>query len=203
MIFSVLVMAAYFVLFAMVHSLLADPRFKSWAEKASGIDFDRWQRLAYNLLALSMMLPFLYILVFLPDRTQYIIPAPWSWLMAGGQLLAAALLLLTLRQTGVSYFLGLSQLRSASAPTGGKGGLVKDGFYCHIRNPLFFFSALFLWLTPTMTENLLAFNILATIYFYLGARHEERSLQEEFGQEYEEYRKAVPMILPRLKCKGK
>ena len=196
-------MVAYFVLFAIVHSLLADPRFKRWAEKASGIAFERWQRLAYNLLALSMMLPFLLIMIFLPDRTQYIIPAPWGWLMAGGQLLAAALLLLTLRQTGVSYFLGLSQLRSASAPTGGKGGLVKDGFYCHIRNPLFFFSAIFLWLSPLMTENLLAFNILATIYFYLGARHEERSLQEEFGREYEDYKESVPMFLPRLWCPSK
>ncbi len=203
MIFSVLFMGAYFVLFAMVHSFLADPRFKSWAEKAPGIAFDRWQRLAYNLLALSMMLPFLVIMIFLPDRILYSIPAPWKWLMAGGQLLAAVLLLLTLRQTGVSYFLGLSQLRGASTPTGERGGLVKDGIYCHIRNPLFFFSALFLWLTPTMTENLLAFNILATIYFYLGARHEERSLQEEFGQEYEDYRKTVPMFLPRLRCKGK
>jgi len=104
--------------------------------------------------------------------------------MAGGQLLAALALLLTLRQTGVSYFLGLSQLLGASEAASTEGGLVTDGFYCHIRNPLFFFSALFLWLTPLMTENLLAFNILATIYFYLGARHEERSLKEEFGREY-------------------
>ena len=51
-----------------------------------------------------------------------------------------------------------------------------------------------------MTENLLAFNILATIYFYIGARHEERSLREEFGQDYEDYQKRVPMFLPRLKC---
>jgi protein-S-isoprenylcysteine O-methyltransferase Ste14 len=200
MISSVLVMAAYFVFFAIVHSFLADPRFKSRAKKVFGETFDRWQRLAYNLLALFMMLPFLLIMIFLPDRTQYIIPAPWSWLMAGGQLLAAALLLLTLRQTGVYYFLGLSQLQGASALTGGKGGLVKDGFYCHIRNPLFFFSAVFLWLSPIMTENLLAFNILAMIYFYLGARHEERYLQEEFGQEYEDYKESVPMFLPRLWC---
>jgi protein-S-isoprenylcysteine O-methyltransferase Ste14 len=49
-----------------------------------------------------------------------------------------------------------------------------------------------------MTLNLLTFNILATIYFYIGARHEERSLAEEYGQEYENYRKHVPMFLPRL-----
>jgi methanethiol S-methyltransferase len=77
---------------------------------------------------------------------------------------------------------------------------VTSGFYCHIRNPLFFFATLFLWLSPIRTLNLLAFNILATIYFYLGARHEERSLQEEFGREYEKYRNAVPMFFPRCRC---
>ena len=74
-------MGAYFVLFAIVHSFLADPRFKSRARKALGKAFDRWQRLAYNLLALLMMLPFLFIMIFLPDRILYIVPAPWSWLM--------------------------------------------------------------------------------------------------------------------------
>ena len=203
MISSTIIMGAYFVLFAVVHSLLADPRFKSRAKKAIGNSFDRWQRLAYNLLALLMMLPFLNILIFLPDRILYSIPAPWRWLMLVAQLLAAVVLLQTILRTGVSYFLGLSQLQGASGTASGEGGLVTDGFYCHIRNPLFFFSAVFLWLSPLMTENLLAFNILATIYFYLGARHEERSLKEEFGEEYEEYRNAVPMFLPRLWCRGK
>jgi protein-S-isoprenylcysteine O-methyltransferase Ste14 len=80
---------------------------------------------------------------------------------------------------------------------------VTDGFYCHLRNPLFFFAALFLWLSPVMTESLLTFNILATVYFYLGARHEEGSLYEEFQDEYEWYRKAVPMFLLRLRCRKK
>jgi protein-S-isoprenylcysteine O-methyltransferase Ste14 len=200
MISSVLVMSVYFVFFAILHSLLADPRFKSRARKALGNDFDRWQRLAYVFLALLMVLPFLYLLIFLPDRILYIISAPWNRLMAAGQLLAALALLLTLHQTGVSYFLGLTQLRGAKAPAGGEGKLVTDGFYCHIRNPLFFFAAVLLWLSPIMTENLLAFNILAMIYFYLGARHEERSLREEFGTEYEQYKKAVPMFLPGFNC---
>jgi len=80
----------------------------------------------------------------------------------------------------------------------GAGKLVTTGFYCHIRNPLFFFGAVFLWLFPFMTVNLLAFNILSTLYFYLGALHEEKSLREEFGKEYEEYRRKVPMFLPRI-----
>jgi protein-S-isoprenylcysteine O-methyltransferase Ste14 len=196
MISGVEAVAAYFAFFAIMHSILADPRFKTWAGKAFGDAFDRWQRLAYTVLALIMILPFFYIFVYLSDRILYIIPWPGSGLMAACQALAAIALLATLRQTGISYFLGLEQLKS----TGAAGGLVKGGFYCHLRNPLFFFAALFLWLSPIMTLNLLAFNILATVYFYIGALHEEQSLYEEFGPLYEDYKKRVPMFLPRLKC---
>ena len=193
---GVLALTVYFVFFALVHSLLADPRFKNWARRFSGETFDRWHRLTYTILSLLMMLPFIFIMSFMPDEILYVIPKPLDLLMATGQALAALALLATLRQTGISYFLGVAQLRGRLL----EGGLVTDGFYCYLRNPLFFFGTVFLWLSPVMTMNLLAFNILATIYFYIGARHEERSLKEEFGQEYEDYRKRVPMFLPQLKC---
>ncbi len=195
MISNLLALAAYFVLFAAVHSILADPRFKRWLRQRSPGSGRRY-RLAYVVLALAMVLPFLYILFLLPDRVLYVVPAPWSWAMAVGQILSALALFGALRQTGVFYFFGLVQLRGETEA----GELVTDGFYCHLRNPLFFFGAAFLWLSPIMTLNLLAFNLLATAYFYAGARHEERSLREEFGREYEEYRKRVPMFLPRLRC---
>jgi len=189
-------MAAYFAFFAIMHSILADPRFKGRAQKAFGDVFDRWQRLAYTVLSLIMILPFIYIFVSLQDRILYIVSWPGMGLMAACQALAAIALLAALRQTGITYFLGLEQIKRASA----SGELVTSGFYCHHRNPLFFFAALFLWLSPIMTLNLLAFNILATVYFYIGALHEERSLMAEFGPEYEAYKKRVPMFLPRLKC---
>ncbi|NPV62367.1 MAG: isoprenylcysteine carboxylmethyltransferase family protein [Methanotrichaceae archaeon] len=194
---SVLALTGYFVFFAAVHSLLADLRFKNWARRSLGKSFDRFARLAFVILALIMVLPFIYILIFMPTRRLYLVSYPWSLAMAGFQILAALALLEALRQTGAFTFLGLSQLRGTSE----KRRLVTDGFYCHLRNPLFLFGALFLWLSPAMTASLLAFNILATAYFYLGARHEERSLREEFGPEYEEYRRSVPMFLPRLKCR--
>ncbi|MDD4652895.1 MAG: isoprenylcysteine carboxylmethyltransferase family protein [Methanothrix sp.] len=202
MLSSAIFMVVYFIFFAAVHSFLADPRSKSRGKKALDKAFDLWQRLVYNLLALLMVFPFLFILAFMPDKTIYIIPAPWSWLMACIQLLAAIALLVTLRQTGIFFFMGLSQLQDQdSRPNRGKQ-LVTGGFYGCIRNPLFFFAAIFLWSSPIMTENLLAFNILATVYFYIGARHEERSLKDEFGPVYEDYRKNVPMFLPRLRCSG-
>ena len=195
---SILVMVLYFAFFGLVHSFLADPRVKRHARSLLGEAFDRWSRLAFTLLALVMVIPFFYVLLFMPNKTLYVIAWPWRALLAAGQVLAALALLSALRQTGISYFLGLAQPGRSKA--GKENHLVTDGFYCHLRNPLFFFGALFLWLSPVMTENLLAFNILATIYFYIGARHEERSLREEFGQDYEDYQKRVPMFLPRLKC---
>ena len=192
-----LAMAAYFLVFASVHSLLADPRFKRWAKERAGSGFDRWERLAFNLLALILLLPFIFILLSLPDEVIYIAPWPAFGLMAAAQLLSAAMLLVTLFQTGVLDFLGLEGLLRP----GGEKILVTSGFYCHLRNPLFLFAILFLWTSPIMTMNLLTFNIMATFYFYLGALHEERSLKEEFGKAYEEYRLRVPMFLPRFRCK--
>jgi len=94
--------------------------------------------------------------------------------------------------------LGLSQIGNRGR-TDDVNGLVTTGFYSRTRNPLFLFAAIILWLTPIMTESLLAFNILATFYFYLGALHEERSLKAEYGAAYEEYKSRVPMFLPRLR----
>ena len=196
--------AAYFILFAVVHSLLADPRFKSRARAALGEGYNHWQRPGYNLLAIFMMLPFISILIFLPGRIVYSVPPSWSWAMMAGQVLAAGAALVALRSTGVSSFLGLDRLQrmkdgSIGQMDGRGGGLVRDGFYSRVRHPLYVFSILFLWLAPIMTESLLTFNISATIYFVLAARHEERSLAMEFGGEYEEYRRSVPMLLPRLR----
>lgn len=192
-----LIMAAYFIFFAAVHSLLADPSPKRMARGFFGAAADRWYRIAFTVLALIMVLPFFYILLFWPGRVLYSIPPPGRWLMIAGQALAALGLLLATMQTRITQFLGLAQLQGRTE----EGGLVRSGLYCHLRNPQFFFGIIFLWLFSTMTLRLLVFNLLATIYFYLGARHEERSLIELFGKEYEEYRRTVPMFIPRLKCK--
>lgn len=190
-------MAAYFPFFAIVHSLLADPGFKRRAKRMIGSRFYRWYRLAFTLFALIMIVPFLYILIDLPDKTIYIASWPAYELLAACQVLAAVMLRATLYQTGILYFLGLTGLtHQENEPV-----LVTDGIYCLVRNPLFLFATLFLWTSPIMTLNLLAFNIMATLYFYLGARHEEKSLKEEFGDLYEDYQQKVPMLLPQLQCR--
>jgi protein-S-isoprenylcysteine O-methyltransferase Ste14 len=191
-------MAAYLVLFGFIHSLLADPRPKGLIRGIFGEAADRWYRVGYVILALIMVMPFIYILYALPGRVLYSVHTPLRWLMIAGQALAVLCAALALRQTGIAYFFGISQLLGHKE----RIELVTDGFYCHLRNPLFLFGIIFLWLFPHMTLSLLVFNVLATIYFYLGALHEERSLQDVFGEKYREYRRRVPMFIPGLRCES-
>jgi len=83
MISGAVAILAYFPFFAAVHSFLADPGFRRWASRRIGSALDRWHRLAFTLLALIMVLPFLYILAFLPDRILYVASWPAFAMMAG------------------------------------------------------------------------------------------------------------------------
>jgi methanethiol S-methyltransferase len=198
-----LLMAAYFAFFALTHSILTGLGAKDLARRHLGRVADRWYRMAFVILAFIAVLPMFIILIEAPGRTLYSIQPPWLWLMVAGQLLAAASALAALVQTGLSQFLGLSQV-SGKEPLLNPGqpqNLVTEGFYCHVRNPLFLFGAIFIWLTPYMTTPLLVLYLAITIYFYLGARHEEKLLQLEFGQAYLDYCRRTPAFLPRIRCK--
>ena len=186
----------FFTIYAVIHSFLASLAVKNWLSRVFGAGVERWYRLAYNFLAVVTLLPLLPMLALLPDQTLYIVPAPWRWLMAGGQLLALAGLGITFWQTKPWHFLGLAQLLTQQK-SDDNGPLVVHGFYRWVRHPLYFFSLLLLWLTPAMTTNLLVAYILFTLYFYIGSIYEERRLRTQFGASYDDYRQRVPRLIPR------
>jgi protein-S-isoprenylcysteine O-methyltransferase Ste14 len=114
--------------------------------------------------------------------------------MFGGQLLAAFFLLVAVLQTDTLSFVGLRQLFEKEST----GGLVTRGLYRVVRHPLYTFGLLFIWLSPTVTQNSLTVYIGATIYTLLGAYFEERKLLQDFGDAYAEYRRKTPMLIPGL-----
>jgi protein-S-isoprenylcysteine O-methyltransferase Ste14 len=69
--------------------------------------------------------------------------------------------------------------------------------YKHVRHPLYIGWMIFFWAAPTMTAGHLLFAGVLTGYMVLAIRFEERDLVAHFGEKYAEYRRQVPMFIPR------
>jgi protein-S-isoprenylcysteine O-methyltransferase Ste14 len=191
---SAIILTAFFAAYGVAHSWLASLSVKNWLRNQLGPAVDRWYRLVYNIVAVITFLPMLVLMAVLPQQTLYVVPSPWRWLLVGTQLAALAAAGITVLQTGVFHFLGLAQVIT-ERPTENTP-LNLRGFYRWVRHPLYFFSLVFLWLTPVMTSNSLIAYALFTLYFYFGSGYEERRMVAEYGEAYENYCRAVPRLLP-------
>jgi len=70
--------------------------------------------------------------------------------------------------------------------------------YKVVRHPLYVGFFVAFWATPTMTAAHLFFAVMTTCYILIAIQLEERDLVAEHGARYAEYRKLVPMLIPRL-----
>jgi protein-S-isoprenylcysteine O-methyltransferase Ste14 len=183
--------------YGLLHTLLASLKMKALAHNWFGSKTDQWFRLAYNFIAFITLLPILFLPILLPDKEIYRISFPWVIATLSIQALAVIVLVVGLRQTSITSFIGLRQLllpEDTSPPR-----LVTDRLYRYVRHPLYTAALVFIWLLPIMTWNLLALNLGLTAYVIIGAYFEERKLLLEFGDAYAEYRQRTPMLIPGLR----
>jgi protein-S-isoprenylcysteine O-methyltransferase Ste14 len=193
---SILVLVVSILIWGAVHSFTASLGVKEWARRALGEPAMRFYRLAYNLFSVLSFLPILWLMAVLPDRVLYQIPAPWVYVSLVIQLVAVAVLMIGVLQTGALSFVGLKQVYQGREPA---PQLVTSGLYRWVRHPLYSAGLLFIWLAPVMTQNTLVVVIAATIYILVGAHFEERKLEREYGSAYAEYKAITPMLIPGLK----
>jgi protein-S-isoprenylcysteine O-methyltransferase Ste14 len=191
----------HFLVFAVVHSVLASQSFKM---RVFGLlpGSERFYRLAFNLLATAWTL---VLWKSIPATATVLWVVPWPYTLIPAALMLFSMVGLALSVIAINWkeFAGIAQLFSPPA-TGDLDAashqqLSTKGWYGRVRHPIYFFSMLFLLAKPTMTLSHAIVCVFCGVYFYVGAQREEWILAEKFGAAFTTWKRQVPLFFPRLK----
>ncbi|UCG50509.1 MAG: isoprenylcysteine carboxylmethyltransferase family protein [Candidatus Latescibacterota bacterium] len=157
----------------------------------------RFYRLFFNFIALATLVP-----IVLYGRS---LQSAWAFRWSGATLVVPAILLaigMALLVTGARHydllrFLGLRQLGESASGIGltETGHLDTTGVLGVCRHPWYAGAIALLWVGHLDAARLVT-NLILTSYLVAGTFLEERKLVAELGDEYREYQRRVPMLLP-------
>jgi protein-S-isoprenylcysteine O-methyltransferase Ste14 len=182
-------------LFGVQHSVMARPAFKRVWTRIVPEPIERSTYVLLSCVALAVVMwQWRTIDAVVWDPQQPIVRGLLWTLFAAGWLMVPAVTLLInhfdlfgLRQV----WLHLRKQSYESLP------FREPGLYRRMRHPLYVGWAIAFWATPTMTVGHLLFAAVLTGYMLLAVRFEERDLVNHFGAKYIDYRRRVPMFVPR------
>ena len=187
-------------LFAVQHSLMARPFFKRWLTRLIPAAAERSTYVLFSSLALIALFLFWQPL----GGVVWEVRDPvWQAVLLA--LFAFGWLLVLVSTFLINHFdlFGLRQvwLQLRGQPYRAlKFGT--PGPYKLVRHPLYLGWLFAFWATPTMTGTHLLFAFMTTAYILVAIQLEERDLVDSLGDDYVQYRRKVPMILPRMRGAG-
>jgi protein-S-isoprenylcysteine O-methyltransferase Ste14 len=192
--FNTLALVAAWLCYFAVHSALASLSVKRWVA-ARWPGFMPAYRLAFNALALLLLLPIFWMMAASPW------PLVWQWQglekVAANTLSVLALLgfIWSLRYYDLQEFLGLRQWRGQIMAPEDQEHLQISPLHRFVRHPWYFFAMVLLWSRDMNLAQFLT-SVMASIYFTVGARLEERKLLVYYGERYRSYMQRVPGLFP-------
>ena len=198
--FEVLTLIILFSLYGFIHSVLASERVKIFFKKVFGKPI-AFYRLLFNIFSFIG----LYIIWDLsphPSLQIYKLPNPYNYLVLIPQMLAIAGIIWCFKYISFKDFLGLNQIdrylknEYKDDELDENYTLRIEGPYKYSRQPIYFFSIVFLLFRPEMNLFYLTVFTSFTAYFYIGSYYEEKKMLRLFGDEYRNYQKKIPRIFP-------
>lgn len=187
-------LAACWIAYFAIHSLLASLSVKH-AVAHHWPGFVPWYRIIFNLLAILLIIPPLYLLYTIGGDPVWEWRGSWAWIMNGIAAVAMFGFFYSLRFYDGSEFLGIRQLQEDERSVEDQEHFRLSPLHYCVRHPWYFLGLLLIW-TRDMPPAMLLTAVLATIYFILGSWFEERKLMVYHGEVYAEYRRLVPALLP-------
>ncbi|HYE55967.1 MAG TPA: methyltransferase [Chitinophagaceae bacterium] len=190
-----IILLLLWIVYCVLHSVLAAGKVKRWAERWMGARY-RYYRIGYTIFSFVGLVGILLYQVSITSPLLY--KGSIAIQVAGCALaaLGAALVMLNI----IKYFVRLSGVRWLTSEKMDVK-LERDGLHKYVRHPLYFSTFLFIWslwiVYPYLS--LLVANVVITSYTVVALQFEEAKLVKEFGQEYETYRKEVPRLLPKIR----
>ncbi len=181
------------LLFCLLHSLFAAGWWKLKMSRLLGKSF-RFYRFFYSIFATLNLSVILYLLFVIQS------PALWSGSVALtlGALLTGVSGVIVMLACVKKYFPSISGIKAFSRKSSSVPILQTTGLHSYTRHPLYFGTLLFIWslfLIFPLLSNLISC-CLISVYTIIGIYIEERKLVIEFGQNYKDYARRVPMLLP-------
>lgn len=152
-------------------------------------------RLLFNLFALLLLLPPVALMYNLRGEYLWNWTGYSAWLANSLALLAILGFLWSLRYYDGMEFFGLRQWRADVRTVEDQEALHISPLHRFVRHPWYALALVLIW-TRDMDPAFLLTAVLASLYFIIGSRLEERKLIEYHGDAYRHYRERVPGLIP-------
>ncbi|MFW6199112.1 MAG: methanethiol S-methyltransferase [Gemmatimonadota bacterium] len=186
--------AALLMLFAVQHSVMARPAFKSWWTRVIPKSVERSTYVLLSSLALALLFWQWRPLDAVVWNVEGEIARNAVWSLFG---LGWLLVLLSTFMISHTDLFGLRQVWLRWKEGSYRPLEFQLSFlYRFVRHPLLLGFIVAFWATPTMTAGHLLFAVATTGYILVGIRLEERDLVRTHGKAYQRYRAETPMLVP-------